>query len=632
MPRATFIVELDLDDDVTYEEDITSDVISATTFRGRGNDIDAADIGQATVVLNNATGKYSPKSELLTNFKNYKKIRIRTTAPSALPHFTGFITSIAPDSSHKKQRTVIKASDSMEIFDRVIISQRLMQDQPIGLILNRLIDASEGELVDNTSFDEDLTGYSDLGAATSTRETTKPMEGLAEMRTTGITGSSDGWDYSLTNASDGDAVRAAAYIRAYDAADVGKEGSLVLLDDGGVRSSRGFTLTTDWQRVLVGGTLASTNPKIRIRGSVITSIAAIATGAVHSILRKNEVPRNVDTGRTNLSYFGPYREEALAVMEKARDGELGGLFFVDGGGTAKFEERTSRLSGTVALGTVDEHFWKIDYSEEGDDLFSKIIFNHVLYDIGAPATYIWNLELPNSRQISIGGTALIRAPYGALAKSNTKPVGNTDFRVNTQADGGGRDMLGTVGEGSVVPLTWVPYGEGAEFKLVNNSTVDVAWITQLAERATPIRPSSDEQVQEYEPASPPALRSELEHSFEENDHPESVLNYAQFIGDHYETQRERVRITLRPRSAAILTQMLERKISDRVKIINDDKSYSIKMNGEYHIEGIKHKITKSGFLHETTWTLSPVHAFYWILGTGELDDAQALATTTAVAP
>ena len=139
MARATFVVELDLDDDGTYEEDITSDVISATTFRGRGNDIDSADIGQATVVLKNVTGEYSPKSGILANFENYKKIRIRTTAPSAVPHFIGFITSISPDPSHKKQRTTIKASDSMELLKRIHISQRLMQDQLTGIIFNRLL-------------------------------------------------------------------------------------------------------------------------------------------------------------------------------------------------------------------------------------------------------------------------------------------------------------------------------------------------------------------------------------------------------------------------------------------------------------------------------------------------------------
>ena len=240
MARATFIVELDLDGDGAYEEDITSDVISATTFHGRENDIDAADIGQATLVLKNVTGKYSPKSGILANYKNYKKIRIRTTAPSAVPHFTGFITSIAPDPSHKKQRTTIKASDSMELLKQIYISQRLMQDQLTGIIFNRLLDASEGELVANTSFDEDLTGYNAATGATLTRKTSGDiLEGAACMETITIASTSSGWEHDLLSVtSDGDKVTFRVYLIAGTPDDVGRVVKLWGNAGGGSGSSR----------------------------------------------------------------------------------------------------------------------------------------------------------------------------------------------------------------------------------------------------------------------------------------------------------------------------------------------------------------------------------------------------------
>ncbi len=331
----------------------------------------------------------------------------------------------------------------------------------------------------------------------------------------------------------------------------------------------------------------------------------------------------------------------MSAIEEVRNNELGGLFFIDGGGTAVFEERTKRLgtAGTASVGTVDEVFWRIRYDEKAEDRFSKIIFNHSLFDVGAAATYIWNLELEKSRPISKSGTEVIKADYGFVAKDVTKPVGDIDFRVNSRADGNGINLLtadveeGGGPEGSIVALTWIPYGEGARFQLVNSSFVSVGWIIQLAVRATPIRLSSDEQFQEYEPANPPSLTTELEHSFDLNDHPGSVKNYAEFIGDHFVTQRENLTVTLRPRTTAVLTQMLSRKISDRVTLVNDDKNYATGVNGDYYIESIRHRIRKGAFLHETTWVVSPVHDFfYWILGTGELDDAETLITTTAAAP
>lgn len=636
MPRATFVVELDIDEDGTYGTDVTSDVMDATIFRGRSEELEAAREGKLTVILNNSGGLYAPKSSTVVTENSVKlttlvPIRVRTTAPSTTPQFTGFITDINVDPTHKKQRVKITATDSMTVLQRAVISQRLVQGQPTGVIIHRLMDAVEGELISNTSFDEDLTGYTEP-SVDLVRQTTTVLEGLAAMDVESFSLISEGSTHFVVTSvtSPGDRVTFVYYVRSRTAGTTTPFCKAEIWDnDVGFTIGSVVTITDDYQQVEVTGTYgsSSTAREVVLTTHGIDFQAGFLVGATHLILTKNSIPRNVDGGRTDLSFYGPYRRKAMSAIEEVRNNELGGLFYIDGGGTAVFEERTKRLgtSGTAAVGTIDELFWKIKYDEKADDRFSKIIFNHAQFDIGAPATFIWTLELPKSRPLSAGGTEVIEADYGFIAKDVTKPVANTDYRINTQADGGGSDQTGSV------TFTWVPYGEGARFQFVNTSSITL-WIIQLAVRATPIRFSSDEQIQEHEPLNPPSLTTELEHSFPINDHPGSVKNFAEFIGDHFVTQKEDLTVTLRPRTTTILTQMLDRKISDRVKLVNDDKSYAAGFNGDFYIESIRHRIRKGAFLHETTWVVSPVHNFYWILDIGELDDIQTVHTTTAPAP
>ena len=60
MSRATFVVELDIDQDGVYLTDVTNDVISASIFRGRDDFMDAAQVGTLSITLDNHLGKYAP--------------------------------------------------------------------------------------------------------------------------------------------------------------------------------------------------------------------------------------------------------------------------------------------------------------------------------------------------------------------------------------------------------------------------------------------------------------------------------------------------------------------------------------------------------------------------------------------
>jgi hypothetical protein len=92
------------------------------------------------------------------------------------------------------------------------------------------------------------------------------------------------------------------------------------------------------------------------------------------------------------------------------------------------------------------------------------------------------------------------------------------------------------------------------------------------------------------------------------------------------------------KSAALVTQMTERAISERVTLKNDNADHSAKVNGDSWIESIQHRIDVGKTSMETRWLCTPVlnkgsdEQYYWRLDTGELGDAATVTTTTALGP
>ena len=612
MPRATFVVELDIDEDDTYGTDITSDVIDATIFRGRDDFLDAAQVGKLSVTLDNHLGKYAPKSpqvvtENTVGLTTSIPIRLRTTAPTTITHFTGWISSIKVNANPKKQTVTLSAVDGMDSLRRAIIGQRLIKGEATDLIIHRLLDAAEGELSTNPSFDDDPTvalpaGYTNFGAANTLTTSVTPMEADRRLTTTSITNQNTGYKHPLDSSISLTAkVTAVAYLKAASGASEGKDGRLGLADDGdAVGNFTLFTATGTWQRVVVSRNFnGASGPRVYMVGTPTNSVIAMETGSVHIILTEDVISRNFDVGDISPPYYGAFRAPAISSIDEIRDNELGGLFHFDGGGTAIFERGSAR-DGATSQGTVDETFWKVNYNEDANERVSKVSLSYAQFDPGPYSDYIWELNLPTSRSIAANGTAVIWADFGFFADFIVRPQANKDYRLNSLADDTGTDMTGT----AFGTFTWIPYGRGLRLQFRNGATA--TFITQLAVRGQSVRLSSDNPIVEYIPPNPPSQPSEFEHEYLLNDNKTDITTWAQTLGDYADSQREKLSVTMRPRTTALLQQMLSRKISDRVTLINDDKLFSTGINGDYHIESIRHKIKKAGFLHETTWTVTPV--------------------------
>jgi len=231
------------------------------------------------------------------------------------------------------------------------------------------------------------------------------------------------------------------------------------------------------------------------------------------------------------------------------------------------------------------------------------------------------------RAIGPSATLVLDIDYGALVRDHITPVANTDYFIRSDPSG---DTAGSDESGNVT-MTFDDFGEGAQVTLVN-TVARTVHLTSFAVRGTPVRSASDSPQINYTPAGAIAVASKLSYRYEYLSSEAAARSWATYLGDRYVTQRERIPVGLVNRTAALLTQQTTRKISDRVTITNDNSDRSTKLNGDYYIDAIRHQFAFGALSLRTVWECTPVDLKFWILGTGELGDAQTLVTTTALGP
>jgi len=638
MSDPTTVIALDMNADLVYEDNITSDVLEAAIRRGRQEDISQAEPGTCRLLLRNEDGRYTPKGAGAAPLHPFKGVRVSTSAPASANHFTGFIRRVSLDPKLPGSLRV-EAADWLWVLSRTDISRPLMRDAQSGILLHRIVDLAEvGEHCDNPRFRDDLTGYSDGawgggGGATSTRVTTGTiMEGPASMET--VSTAWGGWRYSIPHDADSEfqslKVVAAAYMWAASSADVGEVVRLQLASN--LSADLGYadlTLSMLPQRVSATGTFDATAGSFYVQAYPTTN-ATFRTGAGHIVSYKSAVPRNFDVGQATFSYVAPRRVNALAALQEAAENEMGGWIYVDGSGTLCFEDRHHRWTTatdtkhTTSQGTIDETMIDLPYTEDADDRVGLVEMHHIAWEAGTAGSTVFQLY-PVPRAIPPNGTLTLNIDYGAIVRDHIVPVATTDWLCNASPDGGGADETGNVS------IAYDDYGGGGQ-AVLTNSVARTVWLTTFKVRGTPVRSASDTPQITYTPAGAPDFASKLRYSYNLQDKKPAVEAWAQYLGDRYVTQRERLPVPLINRNATILTQMLARDISERVTITADNTAHGPKVNGDYYIESIEHRFGMGTKLVETVWGVVPVDNNFWRLGTGELGDDQTQTTTTAVAP
>ena len=119
-------------------EDITGNIKSVHFSRGKSDELGKAEVGQCSIVLNNADGLYTPSNSaggLYGKLLPKRPLSIRANQYAIdYPLFYGFIEEIIPHPHLSEQDCIITATDGLDFLSRHDMSTALYKDTLTGTI------------------------------------------------------------------------------------------------------------------------------------------------------------------------------------------------------------------------------------------------------------------------------------------------------------------------------------------------------------------------------------------------------------------------------------------------------------------------------------------------------------------
>ncbi len=140
MPNATYEICVDWDNNSNFTgtyDDITADVKSIHFSRGKSDERGKAEVGQCSITVNNAGGKYTPSAGGVISALLLPKrpIRIRATDSGTTYNlFYGYIEEIIPHPHLTEQDCIITAVDGLDFLSRNDLETILVKDQQTGYL------------------------------------------------------------------------------------------------------------------------------------------------------------------------------------------------------------------------------------------------------------------------------------------------------------------------------------------------------------------------------------------------------------------------------------------------------------------------------------------------------------------
>lgn len=330
--------------------------------------------------------------------------------------------------------------------------------------------------------------------------------------------------------------------------------------------------------------------------------------------------RVIDNGVETIDRFAKDGVRLLSVLhdvEETEDGRLYGDRF----GRVVFEEKSHRTTGshTSSQGTfsddpaADLSYKNIRQEDPLPDIYNVVPVTVTTYSVGATAVLWVHPESGGSApSINPGSSRDFWASYPASTSTVnafavdvwTDTTTNTDFSANTQADGGGSDITGSIGVANS------KFSNAMKITLTNNSTA-TAFIgetggTALQARGTPVTKNDPIYIQVEDTTSQtlygrrvyPGAGKWFGSSGAAETHATTLLN-------RFSSPRARLEITVvANRDGTHLNQVLDRTISDRITVVATG-SAGLGINADFFIEAEHHRVNRQRF-HEVTWFLTPV--------------------------
>ena len=139
MVKATYVLEIDWDNNGSFETDVSANLMSATIYRGFASPIARyATVGRASFVLLNSSKAYSPP--LVANVRPMRPIRLTMTYSSSVVLFYGYIESITPSMGEKgTRRTTLNCVDAMTLMNLYEGPLALLTDTNANAIITAVV-------------------------------------------------------------------------------------------------------------------------------------------------------------------------------------------------------------------------------------------------------------------------------------------------------------------------------------------------------------------------------------------------------------------------------------------------------------------------------------------------------------
>ena len=494
--------------------------------------------------------------------------------------YQGFVVDFDLREDKLNQVAVLTCIDRMGLWPGIDISVGNLMKKGSNLVLHRLMDRIEGELIKNWGIEQSLTtgdtdGYSILNGATIAEagagvpgSEQATFEGDFALRTTPAGAQAEsGWRYDATTdiAVTGN-YRLATYARS-------NSGTVAVrfrfLRDAVVIVTKTVTLTTSWQRIKMDGNLTTLGTNRYVE--MVTDIADATIflhDDLHVILKPEAIGRDFDVGATTFEVVNAYHEPASAVVGDVLESEPGFMFVKAGpltdGDDLAFRDLNSRPTSAIpraVLGDGDGlmQFTNLAYLLAGAGRVSRVIVTSRGTAKSASSKIgVW--ELAPKRDTTTGDKWRARYRQPVRLAVVTEKAGVVIDKKN-QNFGAGHDIEVTTGAvESWLFIEGVPYEYPTEESSVTKEAVTGLPIKNELLVAMPLQDTDSA----------------------------GMSTEAQRLLDKYKNRVIRLNLELKQRTDEVQGFQIDVEINDLVIVRAKFESHSPGFDKQFWVEGIKH--------------------------------------------
>ena len=509
--------------------------------------------------------------------------------------FQGFIFDFDIKQDKLDRTAVLSCYDRLALLAEFPISVGNMLDKLSSLVLHRIVDRFEGELITHFGHEwigttaRPLTGYSGLGATVSALQITPSANNKALMF-------EGDWVLDVTTdnvaAGEGDRYDATADIVAtgryrlsrwarMNVGDPDTEFKMRLMRDAVEVASATITLTQSWQRIAFNANLTTlgTNRYIDLISTSQVNVGYFADD-LHAVPQEAALGRDFDAGQFTVPLFNAYQEEAGPELADLMDSEPGILFIkaktLAAGDELTFRDRNSRPAAEIPRIVFGDGDGLLQFGEgmsyvlAGTDRVRRVrASSRGAFRLGAGAIPAW--EMSPVRLTTTGEKWQARYRQAIIRASANLKAGLVIEREDINF-GVGADIEVTTGAaGSFFVIEGFPYNRASGESVVEKTaTLDL-----------PINSSLAVSMPLHETAT-----ADME-------------TEAQRLIDKYKNRVIRLALPLNQRNDEVQAYQFDLEINEMVIVRAKFEDHSPGFDKKFWVEGIEHQFGEGGVVKTT---------------------------------